>query len=798
MQDVTLTISKPARTEFLKKQFFQHKPAICLEGALAKTEAFKEFSYKPLIVKRALGIKKTCETKTIVIESAELIVGSSGCRPRTAVICPELSNHWIPKELDTMASRSQDPYEVTEEQKKIYLEQIYPFWEGKTLYEKWLGLAPQDVLDLLSLNGVIDNDNHLLCGPGETVPEFPDYILPKGFAGIQQEAQELYDNADLTKVENYDKKAFWESSIIICEGLRILCRRHAEKAKELAQSENDVQRKAELEQIAFDCAYIADNPPETLRQALQVIHFVFMGLFMESNSAFSYGRMDQYLYPYYKHDIDNGILDNEKVLELLEAFWIKTNDAIWYWHEAGIRHFAGYCAFQNIQVGGLNRVTGLDGVNELSYLMLQASIDTKMIQPSISVGLSKKNPEDFYLKICELVKEGTGFPSVYNDEVGQKMLMNKGVPLDKALDWCCIGCVEPVLPGKGHQWSSTGHINLGAVIEFALNNGIHRKTGKQGGLATGDPVTFKTYEDFKKAVYDQLDYLIEEFCKSQNLIELLNQKYLPNPLSSTFILDCVKNGKDLMHGGARYLMGPGMNINGLADFADSMIAVKKAVYDEKLVSMQDLLQALANDFVGYEHIERILIKDCPKWGNDKPEADAMAIELCNFLTERYATITGLLGTRKLPCLYPVSSNVPQGMAVGALPSGRKAWKPLADGCSASQGLDENGPTAILRSLGKIPHASMDGGTLLNIWLTPTILDDKNGFKNLSAFLKSFLDLGVFHVQFNMVNQKLLRCAQKNPDDYKSLLVRVAGYSAYFVDLSKEVQNDILSRTVNDL
>ena len=798
MQDVTLNIEKPTRTEFLKKQFFSHIPAICLEGALAKTSASKEYSHKPLIVQRAIGIKRTCETKTILIEPQELIVGSSGCRPRTAVICPELSNNWIPNELDSMSTRPQDPYLVTEEQKKLYMEKIYPFWQGKTLYDKWTGIAPQDVVDLLNLNGIIDNDNHLLCGPGETVPEFPDYILPKGFAGIQKEAQELYDSVDLTDVKNYSKKNFWESSIIICEGLRILSRRHAEEASRLAEQEQDFARKQELEQIANDCLYIADNPPCTLRQALQVIHFVFMGLFIESNSAFSYGRMDQYLYPYYKHDIENNILDNNKVLELLECFWIKTNDAIWYWHEAGIRHFAGYCAFQNIQVGGVDRESGLDGVNELSYLMLQASIDTKMIQPSISVGLNKRNPEDFYLKICDLVKEGTGFPSVYNDEIGQKMLMNKGVPMHKALDWCCIGCVEPVLPGKGHQWSSTGHINLGAVIELALTNGIHRKTGKKASIETGDPTSFTTFEQFKTAVYNQLNYLIKEFCKSQNLIELLNQEYLPNPLSSTFILDCVKNGTDLMHGGARYLMGPGMNINGLADFADSMIAVKKAVFDTKSITMEELLLALENNFEGYEHIERILLQDCPKWGNDNSEADNMAIDLCNFLTERYSEITGLLGTRKLPCLYPVSSNVPQGMTVGALPSGRKAWKPLADGCSASQGFDEKGPTAILRSLGKIPHTSMDGGTLLNIWLTPNILDNKNGYANLSAFLKSFLDLGIFHIQFNMVNQKLLRCAQKNPDDYKSLLVRVAGYSAYFVDLSKEVQNDILSRTVNDL
>ena len=466
--------------------------------------------------------------------------------------------------------------------------------------------------------------------------------------------------------------------------------------------------------------------------------------------------------------------------------------------EAGIKHYAGYCSFQNVCLGGLDRETGQDGVNELTYLMLKATIDLQMVQPSVSVRLSKKNPEDYFLKIAELVGTGSGFPAIYNEEVGLKMLMKKGVPLEKAWDWSCIGCVEPLMPGKTSQWSSAGHYNLAAAVEFVLTNGVHRKSGKRIGLETGDPETFASYEMFKAAVYAQLDRLIRQFSISQNLIERLQQQFFPNPLISMSILDCVENGRDLMHGGARYNVGPGMNGNGVADFADSLIAVKKLVYDEKRLPMHTLLEALAADFQGYEAVERMLTEDAPKWGNDDPDVDAVVMELCDFIIKIHAELKGILGNPKMPALYPVSSNVPQGLSIGALPSGRRAGKPLADGCSPSQGCDRFGPTAILRSLDKMPHACLDGGTLLNLWLTPAVVQGEEGGHRLSAFLKTFLDMDIFHIQFNVVGQDILRCAQERPEEYRSLLVRVAGYSAYFVELSREVQDDILSRTVNTL
>lgn len=483
-----------------------------------------------------------------------------------------------------------------------------------------------------------------------------------------------------------------------------------------------------------------------------------MGLYMESNAGgYSPGRMDQYLYLYYLHDRAEGILDNATALELIECFWVKSNDAVWYWDETDIKHYTGYCSFQNACLDGLDRETGQDGVNELTHLMLKATIDLQMAQPSVSVRLSKENPEDCSLKIAELVRAGSGSLAIYNEEAGLKMLMKKGVPLEKAWDWSRTDCVESLMPDKTSQWSSAGHHNLAATVEFALTNGVRRKSGKRIGLETGSPEVSATYEVFKAAMYAQLDRLIRQFSISQNLIGRLQQQFFPNPLISMNIPDCVENGRDLMHGGARYNVGPDMSGNGVANFADSLVVVKKPVCGEKRLPMHTLLEALTADFQGYEAVERMLAKDVPKWGNGDPDVDAVVMEPCDFIIKIHAELRDILGNPKMPALYPVSSNAPQGLSIGALPSGRRTGKPLANGCSPSQGCGRFGPTAILRSLDKIPHACFDGDTLLNLWPTPAAVQGEEGGHRLSAFLRAFLDMNIFHIQFDVVGQDILRC-----------------------------------------
>lgn len=794
-----MSLTKEARLERigrLKSQFFSHRPGVCIEGALSKTRIFKATESEPMIIRRAVAFKEHCATKTITIQPDELIVGNAGAVARSIHVNPELSNNWFYDELDTMSTRPQDPYQISEEQKKCYREEVYPYWRGKTLRDFWNARAPEDVREMVAVGGVCDNDVKIECVPGDMVPALPQLILPLGFDGIRRRAEEKLAELDFNTIENFSRRDFWRSVIICCEGFSILCERHAREAQ-AQMSGAGPKRRADLERIARVCAHLAHNPPETLHQALQMVYFVFVGLFIEGNAGgYSPGLLDQYLLPFYEKDRQRGLCD-EEALEIIECLWVKMGEQIWYWNEPAARHYSGFCAFQNIALGGLD-THGRNAVNTLTYLMLQASIDVRMVQPSLSVRISKKNPEEFFLKVAELVQTGSGFPAVFSDDVGYKMLLKKGIPAHLARDWAPIGCVEAQLAGRHYQWSSAGHYNLGSAVEFTLTNGVHLKSGKRLGPETGDAAEFKTYEEFRSALHAQLRHLLRRFSISQNVLEELHYQYLPNPVASMFTLGCLESGRDLTHGGAEFNTGPGMNGNGVGDFVDSVAAVKKIVFEEQRFGMAELVAAVKADFRGYEGIRRILEEDAPKWGNNDDEADAVMIELCGVIINEIDSYRGKLGNHKLPALYPVSSNVPQGMAVAALPSGRRAWRPLADGCSPSQGQDRLGPTAILQSLGKMPHESIDGGTLLNIKLTPQVLAGPEGRKRLSAFLKTFLDLDIFHVQFNVVSHEVLRCAQARPEDYKSLLVRVAGYSAYFVELSREIQEDILSRTAHEL
>lgn len=784
------------RIQFLKNQFFTHKPSVCIEGAISKTRIFKESEGESMTIRRAKAFREHCKTKTITIQPRELIVGNAGAVARSIHVCPELSNNWIIDELDTMSTRPQDPYQVTEEQKKIYREEIYPYWKGKTLRDYWNTLAPRDVFNIVSVSGVIDNDVKIECTPGDMVPAFPQLILPLGFIGIKERAEKNLNELDFNDIKNFERAEFWRSVIICCEGFMTLSKRYADEARRLLASADNEERIADLKKIAQVCDNLAEKAPKTFMEAIQLVYFVFVGLFIEGNAGgYSPGLLDQYLLPFYNYEKEQGTSD-EELLEIIEAFYVKTGEQIWYWNEAAAKHYSGFCAFQNIAVGGLDKY-GNDAVNPLSYMFLQAAIDVQMVQPSISVRISKKNPEEFFLKIAELVQTGSGFPAIFNDEVGYKMLLKKGIPAHMARDWAPIGCVEAQLAGRHFQWSSAGHYNLGSAVEFAVTNGIHLKTGKQLGLQTGDASKFTTAEEFENAVYAQVEYLLKQFSTSQNTLEYLHYNYLPVPVASMFIVNCLEKGLDLSHGGAEFNTGPGMNANGVADFIDSLAAVRKVIFQDKAYTMKDLVEAIKNDFVGYENLQKKLLA-APKWGNNDDRADVIVSELTAHIIKEAESYRGMLGNKKLPALYPVSSNVPQGMSVAALPSGRRAWKPLADGCSPSQGQDKLGPTAIIQSLGKLPHECIDGGTLLNIKLTPAVVNGADGKARLSAFIKTFIDLNVFHVQFNVVSHEVLRKAQIHPEEYKSLLVRVAGYSAYFVELSKDIQEDILSRTAHEL
>ncbi|WP_308770596.1 pyruvate formate lyase family protein [uncultured Bilophila sp.] len=786
------------RIEFLRQQFFLNRPSVCLEAALAKTRVFRETEGEALILRRAKSFRETCRTKTITIQPQELIVGNAGAKARQACITPELSNNWFVLELETMRDRPQDPYDITEEQKAQYREIIHPYWVGKSLRDIWEKQVPEDTMAIIRVGGVVDCGVKVESTPSELTPNFRDHLFVKGYSGIRREAEAALAALDLTDVRNLERRDFWRAAAITCEGMETLAARYAEKAGELAATEADPVRASELRDIAETCRRLAVGAPATFRDAIQQVYFTLCGLFIEGNGGgYSIGRLDQYLYPFFLRDKAEGLLTDDAAQELLECFWIKLGEQLWYQTDESARDYAGYCPFHNLCVGGVD-VNGNDAVNPLSYMMLDATIHVRMAQPSLSVRLSRKNPEEFFHKVAECVQTGTGFPAIHSDDVGTMMVMRKGVPSRAARDWALHGCVEPDIPGMTSQWTSGGHYNLASAIEFALTRGVHLKTGEQVGLRTPDPVTFQTFDDFREAVYGQLGHIIRHFSLVMSLFERLHLEHLPLPLASLVTLDCVEKGRHLMQGGARYNWGPGMNANGFGDFIDSMAAVRKLVFREGRLSMSRLVEAIRANFEGYEAVRRMLVEDAPKWGNDDDDADVFAGELTDFLSQAFGGTRGLLGNPRMMTIIPITSNIPQGASVSALPSGRLAGFPLADGISACQGRDRNGPTALIKSMSKFPHVDYDGGLLLNVRFTPSTVEGEQGRFRLVSFLRSFLDLDLFHIQFNIVGQEVLRCAQKHPDEYRSLLVRVAGYSAYFVELSKEMQEDIISRIPHEL
>jgi choline trimethylamine-lyase len=796
LQDVDARTGErlPPRIARLRTQYFTHRPSVCLERALAYTEVFKETEGEPMVIRRAKGLKRTCETKTILIQDDELIVGNAGRKPRTGVLGPEMSNFWFDKELDTLSDRSQDPYLVDDEQKALFRDQIQPYWKGKTVIEHWLKRVPAETRALGYETGVIDVEIKTESGPGEIALGYGEILLPRGWGGVRRWAQGRLGALDLADPAGDEKRYFLEAVVISCQAMATLARRHAAAARELAATAAPA-RAVELERVAAACEWVAEEPPRTFHETLQLVWFAQMSLMIELNApSYSPNRMDQYLDPYYQADLGGGELTRDGALELLECLWVKLAEQCWILNTNCSQYFAGYTAFQNVTAGGV-KADGEDATNDVSYLMLQASMDVRLNQPSLAVRLHRNCPEEFLLKVCELSRLGTGFPAIHNDEVGIKALLRKGVTTEEARNWCLVGCVEPNLPGKLHQWSDYGHYNFGSAVEFALFNGEHLLSGRTLGLPTGDPNEFVTFESFEAAVMAQLAEQLRHIAIQGHVTEALHRELLPCPLASALMLDCIDNGADLLRGGARYKRGPGTLGIGLADGVNSLAAVKKLVYDEKRLTLDELRAALRADFEGFDEV-RDLCLAAPKYGNDDDKADRYVRHFAHLVVtehDKYATLTG--GTM-MPSWYPVSSNVPQGMTVAALPSGRKAGAPLADGVSPNQGTDRLGPTAVLRSVGKFQHEDLDGGTLLNVKFEPQVLAGDEGLQRFAAYLRGFLDLPIYHVQFNVVKEETLRRAQAEPSEYRSLLVRVAGYSAFFVELHKDIQDDIISRTAN--
>lgn len=789
------TYGSTPRIQKLRSQFINAKVSVYLDRAIVYTDIYKAAEAEPMMLKRAKAFKRYCKTKPIRIEERELIVASAGDRPRVAVICPEIHAGWFEEELDTLSTRAQDPYFLSIENKKIWEKQISTFWKNKTVFDYWFARVPAETKKLSYDTGVIDCLLRSENGPGFQTPGFQEIVFQKGFDGIKKDAKKKIRYLDPAYPDNYDKLNFLKAVVICCEGMSILGKRHARLAKQLADEEKNRKRKKELEKIAEVCTHVPANPPRNFYEAIQMVWFVMMTIQIEATAdSVAVGRFDQFMYPFFQNDIAQKILTKDSALELIENLWLKFYGNIWPLSEAGAFYYSGYHPFCALTIGGITP-DGKDATNELSYLCIDATLNLKVTQPSLGTRIHKQSPQTFLLKNAELVREGLGFPAFHNDEPAIKMLLKKGVTMEEARNWNTLGCVEPSLAGKLHQWTASGNYNFASAVEFALFNGKHIMSGKQLGLKTGDPKSFDTFDDFKAAVEKQLAYIIKQHAIATTFIERIHRDYLPCPLLSCLHMDCVETGKSLMQGGARYNVGPGNLGIGLTDCVNSLAAIKQLIYNKKAVTWNQLLNTLENDFSTDGRIRKMLLS-APKWGNDDDYVDDFGREITDFMVKEHHKYKTLTGKYLMPALLPVSSNVPMGKVVWTLPSGRKAYEPLADGISPNHGTDKLGPTAVLKSVSKLNHEDVDGGTLLNMKFNPKSLSGEKGLEQFVAFLRTFVDLGVYHVQFNVVDKETLIAAQMNPEDHRSLMVRVAGYSAYFVELCSEIQNDIIGRTAH--
>lgn len=641
----------------------------------------------------------------------------------------------------------------------------------------------------------MDTDSKWRQAVGEITADYQDVLFKKGFGGIKKEAEAYLAELDATSLEGAEKMEFYRSIVLVCDGIIRLANRYREKAREMAAEEADETRKAELLQIAEICDVVPENPPKSFREAMQFMWFTQMGGILSENPlAWNPGRFDQYMYPYYKADKEAGVITVDEAQELIECLWLKLSEWVWTISANTADFFAGYNQFQNLTVGGRTR-DGKDATNELSYMCLKATEDTLAHQPGLSVRIHPDTPDDFMAAVTHLVSKGTGFPAIHSDNAGYQMLVNAGYEPEDARDWSNCGCVVPHFRKTG-EWTSAANLNFAAALEFATNEGKSRLSDKKITLDEKDPKTFSTYEEVEEAFYKQFAYLIKQAVISLITAQRLHVEMVPRPFMSACIEDCMKNGKDLTKGGAKYNIGPVITGIGIAVVANSLAAIKKLVFEEKSVTMAEILDAINNNWEGYDEL-RARVQAAPKYGNDDDYVDDIAREIGNFFYQEVHKYKDINGNHFLSAFMGISNYLPTGKVLGATPDGRKATEPISEGVSPYVGTDTSTPLAAMRSAAKLNQDIHSGGTLLNLRLNQDLVATKRGQANLGAMIQSYFALGAFHVQFNTVSTETLRKAQAHPEDYKDLLVRVAGYSTQFVNLSKSMQDSIIARNAHE-
>ena len=839
MENIKFVIEKSARIEKLISALYENMPEIESARGVLVTESYRATEELPVIRRRSAAFSHILRNVPIVIRDNELIVGSATVTPRGTQVFPEYSYEWLEAELDTVDKRDADPFYVSEKT-KAELREAYKYWKGKTCSDLALSNMLPEAYAAFAEHSVYTPGNYFYNGIGHVCVQY-NKVIKIGYRGIITEAEAALEALDFTAADYVSRSNFLTAVIESCEAAIAYARRYAALAKELAAKETSATRRAELETIAKNCARVPEFGATSFYEACQSFWFVQLLLQIESSGhSISPGRFDQYMYPYYKRDIESGAITREAAQELIDCVWVKLNDINKVRDAASADGFAGYGMFQNLIVGGQTKC-GLDATNDLSYMCLEASMHVPLPQPSISIRVWNGSPEDLLIKAAALTRLGTGLPAYYNDEIMIPSIMARGLSLEDARNYCIIGCVEPQAPGKTDGWHDAAFFNMCRPMELVFSQGMDK--GKRIGPDTGDVVAMQTFEEFYEAYKIQQSHMIKLLVNSINAIDTAHAQRCPLPFQSSMVDDCIGRGKSMQEGGAIYnFTGP--QGFGIANNTDGLIAIKKLVFEERRIGMLELREALranygygitgpaaekltldvARELSGagvpideaairtiyneitsadaidpstrarYREIKRMIDEDAPKYGNDIYEVDMFARDVANTYTKEIEKYKNPRGGIYQAGLYPVSANVPLGAATGATPDARLAYTPLADGIGPVSGRDVKGPTATANSVAKLEQGIASNGTLLNQKFHPSALAGMSGLTKFVALIRSYFDQKGMHMQFNVVTRETLIDAQNNPEKYKTLVVRVAGYSALFTTLSRSLQNDIINRT----
>ncbi|NEW77907.1 MAG: glycyl radical protein [Gelidibacter sp.] len=781
------------RIQKLRKISFETEPSLSIERALIQTQFYKEnFGKYSTPVLRALNFLEICRQKTIYLGEGELIVGERGPKPKCVPTFPELTCHSV-EDFHVLNTREMQRYTIAQTDIDTYKKEVIPYWNGKTMRERIFSHVSKEWSNLYEAG--LFTEFMEQRAPGHTALD--GKIYEKGMLDFKKEIQDQIEKLDfLNDAEATDKKEQLEGMKISCDAAIFFAVRHAELAEEQLEKEANPKRRQELQKIAEVCRWVPANAPRTFYEAIQMYWFVHLGTITELNGwdAMNPGHFDQHLAPFYEKELAKGTLTREEAKELLSCFWIKVNN-----HPAppkvGItaKESGTYNDFTNINIGGVKK-DGSNGVSEVSYIILEIVEELHVLQPGNSVHISSKTPDRFLKEACKVIRQGHGYPSIFNADIYIQEMLRQGKSLEDAREGGCSGCIEVGAFGK-EAYILTGYLNVPKIIEITLNNGINPITGKQVSIPTGDPREFKTFEELYNAFLKQLNYIVNQKVLVSNYIDRMFAKYSPATFLSVVIEDCISKGKDYYNGGPRYNTNY-IQCTGLGTVTDSLSTLKKHIFEDKTFSMDALLNAISKNFKGEEIMRQTIINNTPFYGNDDDYADAIALHVYNDL---FSAIDGQPNTKGETFhlnMLSTTCHVYFGKVMGATPNGRLAYKSISDGTSPSHGCDTNGPSAVIKSLTKLDQVK-SGGTLLNQRFLPSLLKRDEDIVKLGQLVRSYFALGGHHIQFNIVDTATLLAAQENPEDYKDLLVRMAGYSDYFNDMNADLQQEVIDRTENE-